>query len=621
MAAFRRLGIQLSEAPTSSELLDALRRELHRVRGTAGTFGFPEASRLAGVLEDRTIEWSTDPALDVERRAAVIDHFATALSLAFDETPGAGGSEAASGWRRILAVDIPEAVSEVLRAEGSLRGYSLVARSLVDSRAGSSSDAAPHVVIASGRARRWAAALAAAASAPLVILAAPGDGGFGAAGNGEGGDVTVLSVDTDPRLLFEIAERAASRATAAGGTVLVVDDDHSILAIVRHLLEEVGLRVETLAEAGQLEETIARSAPSLVLMDIEMPGYDGMALTRRLRANPALADLPVILFSSRSDTRTRETAYRAGADEFVPKPIAAAELKSRIANRLERERLRRLAAGLHPATGIATPPRSEREAATRFAAARQGGEAVTLALIRPIGALPSAQEPAWLRETSRLATALPGAGYGAGLTLIVVFAGEFDAAADTLIALQNTRPGDAPPWHVSIVAADDVGGDDFAAVRRAGQTLSDAAKPDGPLLTRWTPVAMDAAPDVVVVEDDPALSGMLQYALRATGFSFRTFDNGAKALEALLVMETVGRKPVLLLDVDLPGMDGFTVHERLRVERPGAFAVVYSTVHAAETEQLRAYRAGAVDYLTKPLNVRVLMAKIPIWLGRTGRAS
>jgi DNA-binding response OmpR family regulator len=126
---------------------------------------------------------------------------------------------------------------------------------------------------------------------------------------------------------------------------------------------------------------------------------------------------------------------------------------------------------------------------------------------------------------------------------------------------------------------------------------------------------------VIVVEDDPALAEMLRYALGATGFAFRHYTNGPDALDALLSLDTGGRRPVVLLDVDLPGLDGFSLYERLRVARPDAFAVVFFTVHGAEAEQLRAYRAGAIDYLPKPVNVRILMAKLPSWLDRAGRAS
>ena len=129
------------------------------------------------------------------------------------------------------------------------------------------------------------------------------------------------------------------------------------------------------------------------------------------------------------------------------------------------------------------------------------------------------------------------------------------------------------------------------------------------------------APDVIVVEDDPSLADMLGYALGTTGYSFRHYANGPAALEALLALDTAGRCTVLLLDVDLPGLDGVSLHERLRTERPGAFAVVFMTVHGAEAEQIRAYRAGAMDYLVKPVNMRVFVAKLPTWIDRAGRAT
>ncbi|HWE41359.1 MAG TPA: response regulator, partial [Gemmatimonadaceae bacterium] len=132
----------------------------------------------------------------------------------------------------------------------------------------------------------------------------------------------------------------------------------------------------------------------------------------------------------------------------------------------------------------------------------------------------------------------------------------------------------------------------------------------------WSRATANLAPDVIIVDDDHALTEMLQFAMRSSGLTNRAFDNGRAALEAILAMHTLGRRPLVLLDVDLPGIDGYTLHERLRVERPGAFQVVFLTVHSAEAEQIRALRAGALDYIVKPLNLRILMAKVPLWVGR-----
>jgi CheY-like chemotaxis protein len=130
-----------------------------------------------------------------------------------------------------------------------------------------------------------------------------------------------------------------------------------------------------------------------------------------------------------------------------------------------------------------------------------------------------------------------------------------------------------------------------------------------------------AVPHVIFVEDDPSLTEMLRYALGATGYTFQHYGTGPDALQALLALKTGQCRPLILLDVDLPGLDGFSLYERLRTARPDTFAVVFFTVHAAEAEQLRAYRAGVIDYVTKPVNMRILMAKIPSWLERAGSRS
>ena len=114
---------------------------------------------------------------------------------------------------------------------------------------------------------------------------------------------------------------------------------------------------------------------------------------------------------------------------------------------------------------------------------------------------------------------------------------------------------------------------------------------------------------------------MLRYALESAGFTFLHYATGPQALEGLLALNVGRRAPLVLLDVDLPGLDGFSLHERLRVERPGAYATVFLTARGGEAEQLRAYRAGAIDYLPKPVNLRILMAKIPTWLERSRRAA
>jgi CheY-like chemotaxis protein len=126
----------------------------------------------------------------------------------------------------------------------------------------------------------------------------------------------------------------------------------------------------------------------------------------------------------------------------------------------------------------------------------------------------------------------------------------------------------------------------------------------------------DDFPDLFLVEDDTALIELLQYGFSSRGFRAKILRNGRDALETLRAVPVGDSRPLLLLDVDLPGLDGLSLFHMLQRERPDVFRVVFLTVHGGEDEQLRALEAGAVDYLVKPLSLRVALEKISRWIGR-----
>lgn len=122
-------------------------------------------------------------------------------------------------------------------------------------------------------------------------------------------------------------------------------------------------------------------------------------------------------------------------------------------------------------------------------------------------------------------------------------------------------------------------------------------------------------PDVVVVEDDPSLQEMLEYSLRNRGYEIAQYSDGLEALRILQELETGNKRPVILLDVDLPGLDGFRILQDLADSRPGDFQVILCTMHRSEAAQVLALQSGAVDYLVKPLRVPILIAKLERLLG------
>jgi len=166
------------------------------------------------------------------------------------------------------------------------------------------------------------------------------------------------------------------------------------------------------------------------------------------------------------------------------------------------------------------------------------------------------------------------------------------------------------------------GYDARAFVRRLAAALftKQAPVPAPPVEIAPAPAAeLSASPDVpevIVVEDDPTLAELLTFGLEARGYRFVHFRNGREALDALRELETHGQTPLLLLDVDLPALDGYSIFEALKEECPGKFRVVFTTVHGSESEQLRGLEAGALDYMVKPMSLRVALEKIRRWVGR-----
>jgi CheY-like chemotaxis protein/HPt (histidine-containing phosphotransfer) domain-containing protein len=143
-------------------------------------------------------------------------------------------------------------------------------------------------------------------------------------------------------------------------------------------------------------------------------------------------------------------------------------------------------------------------------------------------------------------------------------------------------------------------------------------QPPSPSTTSASPEGATDVPEVIVVEDDPALAELLTFGLEARGYRFLHFRNGREALDLLKQMDTRGspQAPLLLLDVDLPALDGYSIFEELQQDCPGKFRVVFTTVHGSETEQLRGLEAGAMDYMVKPMSLRVALEKIRRWVGR-----
>jgi CheY-like chemotaxis protein len=119
-----------------------------------------------------------------------------------------------------------------------------------------------------------------------------------------------------------------------GARILIVDDNPTNLKLVTYLVRANGYEVDTAGDAEQAVAAIAANRPALILMDLQLPGIDGLELTRRLKADPATRDIKIIAVTAYAMKGDQEKALAAGCDAYVTKPIDTRGLPDVIAAQL-----------------------------------------------------------------------------------------------------------------------------------------------------------------------------------------------------------------------------------------------------------------------------------------------
>ncbi|NOZ28873.1 MAG: response regulator [Chloroflexi bacterium] len=113
-------------------------------------------------------------------------------------------------------------------------------------------------------------------------------------------------------------------------TILVVDDEPDVQKLLALILTKAGFQVATADNGEEALAQAASVAPDLILLDIMMPGMDGYEVLKRLRSDPVLTHIPVIILSAKGSVQDRVKGLRMGADDYVPKPADPMELVARV---------------------------------------------------------------------------------------------------------------------------------------------------------------------------------------------------------------------------------------------------------------------------------------------------
>lgn len=610
-------------------------REAHKLAGSVGTLGFAVASEHARALQHALDTPHGPPQADLPSLAELTVALRHELEGGREAVPVTNVPPPRDGSLVLLVVDDDDQRGQALLGAAEARGVRMLLATDLHRARGLIAQASPELVLLSmsiGGDVDGAMGFLAETSTTRPVMVLGGvhsqvDRVEVATCGGRG----FLAPSLDPSETIAAAIDLHERLRVRGTRILAVDDDEVVLSVLSSVLGEAGLSVATCGRPTDLWKRLDEFAPDLVLLDFDMPGVSGPQLCRAMRNEPRWAGMPVIFLTSRTDVESVRTVFDAGADDYLSKPFVGPEVVARIASRLERVRLYRALADNDSLTGLPNRRKSVEVLDTLMRMADRRQQPMSFAIVdvdrfKSINdAYGHAGGDAVLRELGSLMTRYfrgedVVARWGGDELVVGMYAMTDADARHRLGALvEEVRDHRFHDARIAVtlsigVAQYSTDGADIAELYHAADAALYIAKAEGRdrvVAAGRGPADGPATVDVAIVEDDAVLGRLLEHALQTRGYRTHLITDGVTAATDLGAAEPKLLAPLLLLDWDLPGLDGLRV---LRALRDGGVLertqVIMLTARGAESEVLAALEAGAIDHVTKPFSVPVLMQRV-----------
>lgn len=374
-----------------------------------------------------------------------------------------------------------------------------------------------------------------------------------------------------------------------GARVLLVEDDPDQQRVAASGLRAAGYRVIT-ADSGTQAVILARSErPDLIVLDIDLPGLDGMAVCRQVKLDPAVAHIPVIFCTARAAAIDRMAGLTLGADDYISKPFSPSELLLRIRHLL----VRTAPSPAAPATATSPTPTQpltyELFAQVAEDLLARGAAAIVLMRIAPTDVD---------RVTARLMEDLRRrdvVGHFSDGHLIAILPGITAVAARSTV--RGILDAITPPLQPVAIGAADAASSMDELIAQADLALAqDRVAQAGTDSSKTT---------ILLAEDDPDVLHIVDTRLRAAGYRTVLALDGQQTLDAL------GKESpaIVILDLMMPKLTGFDVLVNLRQRERRPRTIVMSA-RGRDEDVTRAFELGADDYVSKPFNPEELLARI-----------
>jgi CheY-like chemotaxis protein len=365
--------------------------------------------------------------------------------------------------------------------------------------------------------------------------------------------------------------------------VLVVDDNPVNLKITVALIRRAGFLVDSVETAEQALQQMAPSAPDLILTDLQLPGMNGLELTKAVKTDPARRSVPVILVTADRSKETDLRARLAGCESVIHKPIDSKMLPGVI-----RSYLGALSTSDLPDDGLQDLQMVELRQEFLASGAREC-RAILSDLVAQRLFVPSDDFVSIRRALHRWA----GTGGTIGFSQITRAARAAEAVFDNpehdrtevthkLTDLLRLFDHSDPAWRSP------------EAPRRPAAPLEAVE-------------AAPARPQVLIADDDPTIRAVVKRHLDAAGFECRIADDGIRTC----ALARNHPPDAIVLDIGMPRMDGFQVLYSLRsMWATRHVPVILLTARKDAKDIVRGVELGAADYMVKPFDLNDLVSRL-----------
>ncbi len=172
---------------------------------------------------------------------------------------------------------------------------------------------------------------------PLGFISSPQAADARAAATHAGSSLFIAK-PLEPDVIQKVISQLISMREGGRFRVLVVDDDQDLASLTSRCLGQFGMLTRIVNDPLLVNNALSEFNPDLILLDVNMPAMSGFEVCRSLRSSARWRDVPILFLTAQTDLISRLTAYEAGADDYLPKPVINVELLTRVKVRLERAR-------------------------------------------------------------------------------------------------------------------------------------------------------------------------------------------------------------------------------------------------------------------------------------------